>query len=140
MSTLTLGQAITRHGVDVHEHLDRDALIPVLTGRQRQGDVYFKPTRPSAKPGQPLPVDGVALVRGENGGHTHQLVSFDAVTWAPIVGGGTAASPDLGVITVPDGASAFIAHPEHGYLGIGPGAYLVRRQVQQSDVVRVVAD
>jgi hypothetical protein len=134
--TITLAEAIETHGVDVHEHLDRDAIIPILTGLQVQGDVAFIPTRPSAKPGVPVPAEGVVLVRGENGGHTHRLLADGPVTWSEAAGAGV----DLGVFTVPEGATAFVAHDEHGYTGHAPGAYIARRQVEQADQVRKVAD
>ena len=43
-------------------------------------------------------------------------------------------------VVVPDGATAYVAHPEHGYMGVGPGVYEVRRQREMADVIRVVAD
>lgn len=135
--TITLAEAIDRHGADVHEHLDRDALIPVHTGLQVQGDVGFIPTRPSAKPGVPVGPRGVVVVRGESGGNTHLLFADGPVTWAPVE---DRDSLDVGVITVPDDATAYVAHPEHGYLGLGPGAYIARRQREQADAIRRVAD
>ena len=39
----TLADAITRFDVDVHDHLDRDEIVPVLAGLQRQGDVIIVP-------------------------------------------------------------------------------------------------
>jgi len=35
---------------------------------------------------------------------------------------------DLGVLTVAEGAVAYLAHPEHAYSGIGAGTYVLRRQ------------
>lgn len=135
--TLTLQQAIDRHGVQVDDHLDRDALIPVHAGLQVQGDVIFVPTRPSAKPGRPVTRDGIALVRGENGGNTHLLLADGPVTWAPI---DAADSLDVGVIDVPNNATGYVAHPEHGYLALGSGTYIARRQREQADQIRRVAD
>ena len=94
------------------------------------------PTRPSAKPGAQVPPEGVTVVRGENGGHTHLLLAEGPVSWAPSTAGGQG----LGVVTVPDGATGFLAHPEHGYLGFAPGAYIVRRQREQADEIRLIAD
>lgn len=130
----TLGSLIDTHGVDVHDHLDRDELVPVIAGLQVQGDVIVVPVRPSAKPGASVPAEGVAVVRGENGGHTHLLIG-EALTWAP-AGPGV----DLGVLTVGDGGVGYLAHTEHGYLAMAPGVYLVRRQREQRDEIALVAD
>jgi hypothetical protein len=46
----------------------------------------------------------------------------------------------VGVFTVTEGATAYLAHPEHGYMGIAPGTYTVRRQREQADEIRQVAD
>ena len=43
-------------------------------------------------------------------------------------------------LAVPAGAVAYLGHPEHGYLGIGPGTYELRRQREQADELRMVAD
>ena len=119
--------------------IDLDAAdIPIITDLpQAQGDVMFIPTRPSAKPGQPVPPEGVPVVRGENGGNTHLLLAAGpGVTWAPISG----SLLDLGVITVPAGAVAYMQHPEHAGLALGIGAWICRRQREQADEIRRVAD
>jgi hypothetical protein len=46
----------------------------------------------------------------------------------------------LATLTVPDGSVAYLAHPEHAYTGIGPGTYTLRRQREQADELRIVAD
>lgn len=121
----TLGEAIELHGIDVDEHLDRETAIPVLTGLQAQGDVMVvpRPTQDSAT--TPVPADGVPVVRGEFGGHTHTLLAEGAVAFDAAAG---EAGLDIGVLTVAAGATAFLAHPEHAYSGIGPGTYVLRRQ------------
>ena len=43
-------------------------------------------------------------------------------------------------LTVPDGEVAYLAHPEHGYSGIGPGTYELRRQREQADQLRMIQD
>jgi hypothetical protein len=143
MSAQTLADLITTHGVDVHDHLDRDELVPVHTGLQFQGDVAVIPasseiTASGSGYPKPVPVLGVPVVRGENGGNTHLLLADPTVTWDPTTGGPTAL--DLGVLTVPQAATAWLAHPEHGYLGVGPGQYVVRRQREQADEIRLIAD
>jgi hypothetical protein len=37
-------------------------------------------------------------------------------------------SPLIGILTAPAGCEQYLAHDEHGYLGIGPGTYEVGRQ------------
>jgi hypothetical protein len=41
---------------------------------------------------------------------------------------------------VPDRSTAYLGHPEHGYLGITPGSYEIRRQREMAGVARMVAD
>jgi hypothetical protein len=134
MTTPTLGTLADRHDVTLEEHLIRDAEIPVLTGPQVQGDVIVLPTKPVK--GQAVPADGVPVVRGENGGNTHLLVADGAVMWH----GTDSPSGDLGVVHVPEGATAYLLHPEHGANGMGPGSYILRRQQEMADQIRVVAD
>ena len=122
--------------VEIPEHLELDAEVPVITGLQVQGDLAIIPVRKSAKPGVSVPAEGVAVVRGENGGHTHLLVGEGAVAFAPVATPGQ----DLGVLTVDDDSTAFLLHPEHGCNAMGPGSYLIRRQREQADEIRLVAD
>lgn len=140
INTLTLADAETAFGVHVDEHHDRQAGIPVLTGLQAQGDVIVLPAlRPAAT--IPVPQQGIAVVRGENGGHTHLLLAAGTVTWDPSSTAGIDPSDlDLGTLTVAEGATAYLAHPEHAYSGIGAGTYVLRRQREQADVTRFVAD
>jgi hypothetical protein len=132
----TLTALIERHGVEVHDYLDRAELVPVLGGLQFQGDVAVVPA-PSGTAGKPVPAAGVPVVRGESGGNTHLLLADGEVLWAP---GAGATALDLGAVNVPAGATAWLAHPEHGYLGIGPGSYWLRRQREQADEIRLVQD
>lgn len=135
--TTTLAAAIDRFGVDVDDHLDRSADVPVLSSLQAQGDVIFIPRRSgkSSRPAQLVPAEGLALVSGVAGGHIHLLLAAGPVMFVPGVADG-----DVGLITVPDGAEAYSAHPEHGYLGLAPGIWCVRRQREQADVIRRVTD
>ena len=134
----TVTQLINIHGVDVDPHLDREATVSVANGLQRQGDVIvipapMVPIRSTAA--TLVPREGVAVVRGEAGGNTHLLLADGLVRYDAAPTGLT-----LGVLTVEDGAIAYLAHPEHGYAGIAPGTYEIRRQREQADVIRMVAD
>jgi len=135
----TVNELISTHGVDIDEHLDREATVPVTAGLQRQGDVIVIPAvmagRGRAEAITRVPAAGVAVVRGEAGGNTHLLLAAGSVYYHPAPAGLT-----LGVLTVAPGAVAYLAHPEHGYAGIGPGTYVIRRQREQADVIRMVAD
>lgn len=136
----SLATLIDTHGVTVDEHLDRDALVSVHTTLQFQGDVAVIPAAAATTThAEPVPVVGVPVVRGESGGNTHLLLAAGpGVAWAPSTGG--ASGLDIGTLVVPDESTAYLAHPEHGYLGIGPGVYTVRRQREQADEIRIVAD
>jgi hypothetical protein len=139
MTVLTTAQAIALTGVEIHDHLDRELSIPLLTGMQRQGDVLVRP-HPNRKPATSLvPAVGVPIVRGENGGNTHLLLTESGtVTWDWLPASGTDLT--LGVLTVADGSAALLAHPEHGYMRIGAGNYTIGRQREQADEIRRVED
>lgn len=137
-TTTTLRDAITRHGVDVLDHLDRDAIIPTIDKAGRQGDVIVlaRPKRKAAT--GPVPAAGVPVVRGENGGNTHLLLADGPVFFDGRVP--SAGDLQLGTLTVPAGSTAYLAHPEHAYMGIAPGTYVISRQREQADEIRMVAD
>lgn len=140
MITATLGQLIDRHGVDVLDHLDREAGVPVLGGLQFQGDLAVIPAashgRHAAGNATEVPAAGIAVIEAIGGGHEHRLLAG-----AP----GTAAftpsrnsGQDIGYLETTE--PVYLAHPEHGYLGIEAGTYLLRRQREQADEERLVAD
>lgn len=137
-STITLDQAIGRFSVDVLEHLDRDVSIPTVSDIGRQGDVLIVARPRGRSATTPVPAAGFPAVRGEAGGNTHLLLAEGPVFYDPRPA--SADNLDLGVLTVDEGAQAFLAHPEHGYLGIAPGTYTLRRQREQADELRMVAD
>ena len=132
----TLADLITTHGVEVEEHLDRQVTIPILTGMQRQGDVLIIPVniRPASTP---VPPEGTPVVRGENGGNTHAIVGHNIYC---DVSTASAQQLTLVILTVPDGEVAYLAHPEHGYVGIGTGTYEMHRQRQMADEIALVQD
>ena len=138
---ITIEQAIERFGVEIDDHLDRQAQIPVLAGLQSQGDTITVPA--VMVPGltaatTPVPAAGYPVVRGEAGANTHLLMADGKVFYdaAPT----SSTDLRLGTLTVADRATAFLIHPEHGAAGIAPGTYEIRRQREQADEVRVVAD
>lgn len=129
---MILHELIDQMGVNVLDYLDRDADVPVLAGIQRQGDLIILPAE--AVLGDLVKPEGVAVIRGEAGGNTHLLLADGEVRWQPTTG------QTLGHVTVADGAVAYMAHPEHGYMGIAPGSYVIRRQREMADTIRMVAD
>lgn len=134
--TLTLTDVETRYGVSHHDHLDRDAEILTVTALAFQGDVGIIRDLQAKPAVTPIPKAGYPVVRGENGGHTHLLVGdgfFDRAQ-------ASATSLRLGVVTVPDGGTTLLSHPEHGGLLLAPGTYELRRQREQADELRLVAD
>ena len=138
MSTATLGQLIDEHGVDVLEHLDRDVTVPVNDGLQFQGDLAVIPAEAHGyrQELKAVPVAGIPVIEAIAGGHEHRLLAGTpgAAMFAPVTTGGQ----DIGVLETTE--PAFIAHPEHGYLGIAPGSYMLRRQREQADEERLIAD
>jgi hypothetical protein len=144
--SITIETAEQTFGVQVDEHHDRGLQIPVLRGLQFQGDVAVLPIDIDRRASivsdeHVVPRNGVAVVRGEAGGNTHLLLGAPAAYWAPSDRAGTDPSDlDLGTLTVPDGSTAYLAHPEHAFAGIAPGSYILRRQREQADVERFVQD
>lgn len=136
MATTT--EMIAATGVDVVTAQDfAEVEIPVLSGLQRQGDVLVKPGQDIAK--TPVPISGTPVVRGENGGNTHAIYAADGPVFCDTV---AASTTDLRVATlsVPEGSTAYLGHPEHGYMGIAPGSYEIRRQREMGEQMRMVAD
>lgn len=132
---MQLSDIMSTHGVEIPTHLVADAEVPVLTGLQRQGDVLVVPQRAGKVANlAPIPPAGIPVVRGEAGGNTHLLVGGGQ--WAP-----NTTDPAIhGTLVVAEGDAAWLIHPEHGATGIGPGSYIIRRQREQAEVERLVAD
>lgn len=143
MSTTTITNRTVAHmtshtGVDIVSDWADDFEIPVLAGIQRQGDVIVVPD-PHVNASTQVTTAGTPVVRGESGGNTHAIYAD-----GPDVRCDTfAASPTslrVATLTVPEGSAAYLSHPEHGFLGIAPGRYEIRRQREQADELRMVAD
>jgi hypothetical protein len=134
----TLANAIVDFGHDVHEHLDRELSVPV-SDRVRQGDVYVRPSTTKAATTLVAP-EGYPVVRGENGGNTHRLHGADGPIFFDARTDASATQLALGTLTVPEGSTAYLGHPEHGYAGLVPGTYEIRRQREQAEELRIVAD
>ena len=129
----TYEEVMGAHDVEIPAHLVAEAEVPVLSGLQVQGDVAIIPRKVAADLGSRVPADGLPVVRGEAGGNTHLLVG-DA-WWRPANDLLT-----LGYVNVPEGGDAYLLHPEHGAMGLAPGSYEIRRQREQADEIRRVAD
>lgn len=136
---ITLSELETLAATRVLDHLDRQATLPVVTRAACQGDVsVLRVTTPPATTA--LPQAGYPVVRGEAGGNTHSLhAAPDAgVCFTPA----DSRSDELvlGTLTVPDGAEAYLLHPEHGGMAIAPGTYRIGRQREWAGEWRMVAD
>ena len=123
-------------GVQVITHQD-DVDIPVLGGVQRQGDVLVVPAKVTAS--IEVPAAGTPVVRGENGGNTHAIYAADGPVLCDTFAASTT-SLRVATLTVPEGSTAYLGHPEHGYMGIAPGSYEIRRQREMAEEMRMVAD
>lgn len=133
----TLETLIGAHGVDVLDHLDRDGIVPVTDQPQIQGDVSVLPVT-TAPATTLIPKAGVVAVAAEtSAGNTHTVLGdgfydrHDARSLDDLT---------VGTLTVPEGGEAYIAHPEHGFVGIAPGTYRVGRQREWAGEWRRVAD
>ena len=116
-----------------------DADIPILDGPQSQGDVRVRAAdvTPSVTVRRgavwaPIPASGVVVVAGQ---HDHVLAGADAI-WTTDVADVHGLA--VGVVDAPHGA--FLWHAEHGATGLAPGRWVVRRQREQAEVQRLVAD
>lgn len=139
----TLATVLDRAGIDTLGVLDAQIDVPVLTGlAQAQGDLIVLPRPNKQAATTPIPGAGVMVVRAESsGGNTHSLHSWEGPRCFYDARPGGDSGLVLGVLTVPDGASAYLVHTEeHGANAFGPGTYEVRRQREQADVIRMVAD
>ena len=139
---MTYEKALGLAAVTVPDHLEAQAEVPVLTGPQAQGDLLIVPATGRSltdAASVTVPTAGVQVVRGEATGNTHWLhqgLGAHGVTWTPVDVGQV-----VGLLEVPAGESALLIHTdEHGANGVGPGRYEVRRQREQAEQVRQVAD
>ena len=137
MSTSTIDSMTARTGVTVLDHIDPTGEVPVVSAAAAQGDVSILrvTTRPATTP-MPSRVD---VVRGEAGGNTHSLHPSGNCFWD---GHAERSVTDLtlGTLTVPEGSTAVLAHPEHGFLEVAPGTYRIGRQREYAGEWAYVAD
>lgn len=132
----TTMEMIETTGVSVVTEQDFDVEIPILGGVQRQGDVLVRPSEVSATTA--VPAVGAPVVRGESGGNTHAIVA-DGPVFCDLVAG-SVRDLRIATLSVPEGSVAYLAHPEHGFMGIAPGSYEIRRQREMAESMRMVAD
>jgi hypothetical protein len=142
----TLADLTRPRGFEVLEHLEADAQIPLINGIQFQGDVAIIPTTElggkvsySEVSLTPVGSQGVVVVEGTGGGHTHLLVADPgAARWSAAVK--DVEDLAVGVVDVRPNSAAYLLHAEHGGTGLAPGRYVIRRQREQADEDRLVAD
>lgn len=140
-------QLTNQFGTELLDHLPNDVEIPIVQGSQRQGDVLIRPSKDGevlldeVSTAPLIPMAGVPVVRGENGGNTHLLVGEGDVRYLPAKET-TATSLILGSLLVGEGSVAYLTHPQHGFMGIGSGTYIVKRQreVSVEEELRIIAD
>lgn len=134
----TFATMLQNHGITIPAHLIADAEVPVLSGAQAQGDVGIFPIEHIELSGHvAVPAAGVAVVRGEAGGHTHWLDGDGDVAFAFADQG----SDVLGELVVGDGGTAWLTHEdEHGCNAMAPGLYVLRSKREFADQIRRVTD
>lgn len=143
MPNPTLATILDHAGIDTLGVLDAQVDVPVLTGlAQAQGDLLVLPRPNKQAATTPIPTEGVVVVRAETStGNTHSLHTLDGPVCYFDVRDPGPARLVLGVLTVPDGATAYLVHTEeHGANAFGPGTYEIRRQREFAGEWRQVAD
>lgn len=135
--TMTLAEAVAITGVDVLDHLDREAAVPVISRIAAQGDVLINrvDTTPATTP---MPRT-VIIVRSEASSNTHSLHPEGPCFWE-YNDRASVTDLTLGKLTVPEGSKAHLIHQEHGALTITPGTYRVGRQREFAGEWAFVAD
>lgn len=135
----TYGKLLEQHNIAIPGHLEASAEVPVLTGPQAQGDVGIFPIdKPSLSGFSQVQPGGVAVVRGEAGGHTHWLDGEGDVQFAFA---DQSSGVVLGELIVGDSATAWLTHEdEHGSNAMGPGVYSIRGKRELAEQIRRVAD
>lgn len=134
----TVADLIEAFGTNVITALEMDMQVPVLDGLQRQGDVLIRPADVRAYTS--VPATGTPVVRGENGGNTHAIYAADGPVFCDVSQIPNSTDLRAATLTVPDGSTAYLGHPEHGYMGVAPGSYEIRRQREMAEEMRMVAD
>ena|ERR1700733_10363278 len=138
----TLAEVTSAHGFEVLEHLEADAEIPVNDGLQAQGDLFIVPrpelagTTRDGSAGGTIPAAGIAVIEAIGGGHEHRL--FASVPGTAFWTDSGRIGQSIGILECTE--PAYVIHPEHGATGIAPGTYELRRQREQADEERLVAD
>ena len=135
-STATIGQLVDQHGFEVLDHLDKSVEVPVLDGLQVQGDLIIVPAAGRNVSGKTVPAAGIPVISPVGSGHEHRL--FAGVPGTAVFVPGMNGGQVIGLLECT--APAYIAHPEHAYAGIAPGVYELRRQREQADEERLIAD
>lgn len=143
----TLAELTARYDRHVYDYVAAslgDIEVPVLDGPQSQGDVRVRPL--DATPTVTVRADatwtavphiGIDVVRPAGGGHTHTLLATaGTATWTTDMDD----TEELAVGVVDASEGAWLSHPEHGMSGLAPGRYVIRRQREQAEVQRLVAD
>jgi len=138
MTTTTLGELTSKHGFDVLEHLEAEASVPVHKGLQAQGDLFIVPVSSGDYPAgtvAEIGAEGVPVIEAVGGGHEHRIfASVPGTARVRMLGRGQ----DIAYLECTE--PVYSLHVEHGATGIAPGAYLFRRQREQADEERLVAD
>ena len=136
-STMTLGSLESKYGTALLDHLDREVTIPILDAPQTQGDLGVLPAafkRISKQATTPVPPEGTVVIEGQ---HDHRLLGDGPIFFDRPRG---MTMPSIGVLRVPEGSVAWLAHAEHGYLGVAPGDYWISGQREWAGEWRRIAD
>ena len=141
---ITNVDVLIAHGIDPSSIEFPELEVPILTGPQRQGDVFLLPITTDKTQGAALITKaGVTVVRAEtNTANTHTLHTLSgSCQWLPNTRANDTGELVQGWLTVAaDSEAALIHTEEHNVVGIGAGTYEIRRQREYAGVWQRVAD
>ncbi len=132
---MNLAELVDRTSVAALDHLERETTVPVVDGLQAQGDLIVVPFSMIENPGNvdlgdPVPPQGVHLVRGADGRNPHVLVADqNTCRWSQYND-----ATGLSIAYVGNSAPVYLLHPEHGGTGIAPGRWVIRRQRERGSM------
>lgn len=138
----TIQTIFKRHAIQVPIDLQGEIEVPVLSGTQRQGDIFILPRQPMTKGELELAVQvpkiGLSVVVGEATGNAHMLSPEPG---SKMVFLRKSSGLILGVFQIFGRKPGWMIHTdEHGANGFVPGCYTIHGKREQREEIERVQD